>query len=336
MRARTSRVRADRLFPALQQGHKAALLDQIEQFFFGREIIIQAGQAHLGRARDIAHRGVMKSLFRENLGRGFENLLELFVVVTGCGLETIGHGCWILANRSSGCQTTALYRHAVITARRLPMKTHRGGYFCADSVASVCTDSFLNRHLPWCISKSSMHMNFENVIVEKDGADRRRHAEPPASAQRAFLRAGQRSFAGACRSSIRTMKFASSSSPAVKKSSPPAPISRKWPTRALRRAHSRAARLSRPNQQDRQAGDRGGERLRPGRRLRAGDELRHHHRLRDRALRPARSQSGHHSRQRRHAAIDAFARQASRHGTGADRRYDQRNAKRNGWVWSIA
>ena len=51
----------------------------------------------------------------------------------------------------------------------------------------------------------------------------------------------------------------------------------------------------------------------------------HHHRVRVRALRPARSESGHHSRQRRHAAIDAFARQASGDGTGVDRRVDQRN-----------
>ncbi len=101
-------------------------------------------------------------------------------------------------------------------------------------------------------------------------------------------------------------------------------------------AYSRAAGLSRSDQPNRQARDRGGQRFRSRRRLRARHELRHHYRLRVRALRPTGSQSRHHSRQRRHATIDPFARQASGDGTGPDRRHDQRNGSRTLWVWSIA
>src|SRR5581483_5935037 len=79
-------IGADGLLPALQQGDEAALLNQIEQLFLGRKVVIQAGQAHLGGARDIAHRSVMKTLLGKNPGGGLENLLELFVVVAGRGL----------------------------------------------------------------------------------------------------------------------------------------------------------------------------------------------------------------------------------------------------------
>ena len=56
----------------------------------------------------------------------------------------------------------------------------------------------------------------------------------------------------------------------------------------------------------------------------------------NRALRPTGSQSGHHPRQRRHPAVDARARQTSRHGAGANRRHAERQPTPSASVWSIA
>ena len=77
-----------------------------------------------------------------------------------------------------------------------------------------------------------------------------------------------------------------------------------------------------------QAGDRGGRGLRARRRLRARDEVRHHHRGRQREVRPARDQARRHSGHRRHAAADARGRQGEGDGPEPDRPHDGRGGSR--------
>ena len=57
--------------PALQQRNKAPFLDKIKQFFFRREVIIEARQAHFCGPGYISYRRSMKSLFRKDFGRDF-------------------------------------------------------------------------------------------------------------------------------------------------------------------------------------------------------------------------------------------------------------------------
>ena len=77
-----------------------------------------------------------------------------------------------------------------------------------------------------------------------------------------------------------------------------------------------------------QAGDRRRQRLCAGRRLRAGHDVRLHHCRRQRQIRPARNQAGHHPRRGRHAAPAARGRQGQGHGPGADRPHDGRGRSR--------
>ena len=77
-----------------------------------------------------------------------------------------------------------------------------------------------------------------------------------------------------------------------------------------------------------QADRRRGRGLRAGRRLRGRDDVRHHHRRRNRQIRPARDHARHHSRRRRHAAPDALRRQGEGDGHGADRPHDGRGRGR--------
>ena len=77
----------------------------------------------------------------------------------------------------------------------------------------------------------------------------------------------------------------------------------------------------------RQAGDRGGQRLRARWRLRAGDGVHDAPRRRHRAIRPARDQPRHHSRLRRQPAAAAPGRPRRGARDPADRRHDQRAAR---------
>ena len=56
------------LIPSLQQSQETLLLDEKEKFLFGPEVVVEARQAHAGRARDIPNRSAVKTLFGKNLG----------------------------------------------------------------------------------------------------------------------------------------------------------------------------------------------------------------------------------------------------------------------------
>src|SRR5215470_17031192 len=53
-------------------GAKSVLLDQVEQLFFGSEIMIKTGQRHSCSAREIAHRGPFITFFAENARSMFQ------------------------------------------------------------------------------------------------------------------------------------------------------------------------------------------------------------------------------------------------------------------------
>ena len=77
-----------------------------------------------------------------------------------------------------------------------------------------------------------------------------------------------------------------------------------------------------------QADRRGGRRLCARRRLRGRHAMRHHHRRRQRQIRPAGNQARRHSGHRRHAAADARDRQGQGDGSDPDRPHDGRRGGR--------
>jgi hypothetical protein len=81
-----------RPLPSLQQGDKTPLLNEVKKLFLGRKIVVESRQAHFRRARDIPHRGAVKSFRSKNFRRCFKDLLEFFVVMTGSRFQAAGHG----------------------------------------------------------------------------------------------------------------------------------------------------------------------------------------------------------------------------------------------------
>ena len=77
----------------------------------------------------------------------------------------------------------------------------------------------------------------------------------------------------------------------------------------------------------------GGRGLCARRRLRARHALRHHHRRRQRQIRPARDQARRHPRHRRHAAAHARGRQGQGDGHDPDRPHDGRRARPSAPGW---
>src|SRR5712692_1653009 len=98
------RFRVGRLFPPLQQRHKTLLLNEKEKLLFGPEIIVEARQAHAGRARDISNGSAVKTLCGENFRRALKDLLQFLVVVARGRLGTVGHEWNYTCKSPFGCQ----------------------------------------------------------------------------------------------------------------------------------------------------------------------------------------------------------------------------------------
>src|SRR5262249_40620732 len=100
------------------------------------------------------HGGLVKSLVGENFRGGLENFLQLFVVVTGCRFDAAGHVLPDIFKSISGGQMMFRTELSFYLKRSLFTKDPLS---LIDSTRGVCV------HV-------GKRMQFENVIVDKDGA----------------------------------------------------------------------------------------------------------------------------------------------------------------------
>src|SRR5690242_12546618 len=68
------------LLQALEHPAEAVVLDQKQQFFFRLAVVIESREAHVRRARDVAHRGRVIALLGKDARRGAENKLQFLIV----------------------------------------------------------------------------------------------------------------------------------------------------------------------------------------------------------------------------------------------------------------
>ncbi len=67
------------LAQALDDGGKGVLLDEVEQLFFGFEVIIKTGQGDAAQARQVAHGGAIVALVGKDLGGIIQDLSQTAV-----------------------------------------------------------------------------------------------------------------------------------------------------------------------------------------------------------------------------------------------------------------
>src|SRR6185437_9348843 len=68
---------AEPLAQFINDAAKGMLLDQVQQLFFGLEVVIQSGQRHTGRAGEIAHGSAFIAFFTEDPGGMLEHPRKL-------------------------------------------------------------------------------------------------------------------------------------------------------------------------------------------------------------------------------------------------------------------